>query len=360
VFSLDVVTGHVVQYWTLDTTKDATTGITKDGPVVAGVMPMQVTSYSGLTQRAYFTDFFGGLWALGATTDNPAPGMTGFRVDSSNIGDWSSAARPVYHQDRPDGLLSTMAAPFLVSNFYPRTTAPFVTPLTVGVTLVSGDRNNPMDKLYTGVAGNTEPSQHRLTVVFDRQDSYKLGLDTAGGIKTAGLTDMSSQTNPSATLIQPGSSDFYLNSNFGYYLNFPARTGTQPFVAKGLVTPLVLSGKLFYSYFSPTGYANSDPCSNGIGSTSTVQVCNVMTPTFPGVGVAQDPTKKVEGCASGEVFTFVGLASRFSPKSILAALQAGMVPTSTDLTQPPGLKIKSFDGDLGKAIAGPKVWRTVH
>ena len=350
VLALDVVTGKVVNYWDLS----------GNGPVGAGVMPMQVTPYAGLTQRAYFTDFFGGLWALGSTTDSTVPGMTGFRVDSSNIGDWSSSPRPVYHQDRADGLLSTLPAPFLVSNFYPRTTAPFVTPLTVGVALVSGDRNNPMDKLYTGVTGNIKPSQHRLTVVFDRQDSNKLGLDAAG-IQTASLADLSSQTNPAATLIQPGSTDFYLNDKYGYYLNFPARTASEEFVAKGLVTPMVLTGKLFYSYFSPTGYANSNPCNNGTGSTSTVQVCNVMTPTFPGTGQAWDSTKKVQGCASGEIFTWVGLASRFSPKSILSALQAGMLPAAANAgTTNPDLKIKSFDGALDKAFAGPKVWRTVH
>ncbi len=347
VLALDVANGHVVQTWNL----------AGYGPVGAGVMPMTVTTYSGLTQRAYFTDFFGGLWALGSTADNTATGMSGFRVDSSNLGDWSTTPRHVYQQNIPDGLLSTIPAPFLVSNFYPRTTAPYVTPLTVGITLVSGDRNNPMDKLYTGTASNTEPSQHRMTVIFDRQDSNKLGLDTAG-IKTTDLADMSGQNDPAAVEIQPGNASFYLNNKYGYYLNFPARKSTDAYVAKGLVSPMVLAGKLFYSYFSPTGYADGDPCSAGMGSTTTVQVCNVMLPTFPGVGKVWDSTKAVQGCASGEVFTWVGLASRFSPKSILSALQAGMLTTTSGTTT--GLKIKSFDGTLAKALAGPKVWRTVH
>ena len=356
VLALDVVTGKVVTYWKLDSTKDAD-GIPKNGPVGAGVMPMQVIPYAGLTQRAYFTDFFGGLWALGSTTANTATGMSGFRVDSSNIGGWASTPRPVYHQDRPDGILSTLPAPFLVSNFYPRTTTPFVTPLTVGLTLVSGDRNNPMDKLYSGAGSNAKPSQHRLTVVFDRQDSSDLGLDT-NGIETTKLQDMSSQTDPAGTVIQPGSDDFYLKTKYGYYLNFPARATGAEFVAKGLVTPMVLSGKLFYSYFSPTGYESGNRCSNGTGSTSTVQVCNVLTPTFPGTGKAWDPAIAVQGCASGEIFAWVGLASRFSPKSILSALQAGMIQTVGNPA--PDLKIKSFSGALDKAIAGPKVWRTVH
>ncbi|WLT32908.1 hypothetical protein [Geothrix sp. PMB-07] len=351
VFALDVTTGAVVSAWDL----------TGNGPVAAGVVPMQVTPYAGLTERAYFTDFFGGLWALGSTADNLVTGMSGFRVDSANIGNWSTSPRPVYHQDRPDGLLSTLPAPFLVSNFYPRTSAPFVTPLTVGIALVSGDRNNPMDKLYSGTSVNSRPTQHRLTVVFDRQDSFKLGIDSAGGITTDELANMSDQTSPSATVIQPGSADFYLKDKYGYYLNFPTRGATESYVAKGLVTPIVLSGKLFYSYFSPTGYADSNPCSNGTGSTRTVQVCNVMTPTFPGTGAAWDSSMKVQGCASGEIFTWVGLASRFSPKSILSALQAGMLPAATDpTTTVPNLKIKSFDGSLDKAFAGPKVWRTVR
>ncbi|MBV5350375.1 hypothetical protein JZU71_04380, partial [bacterium] len=246
VLALDVVTGKVVNYWTLDTTADAEGNI-KNGPVVAGVMPMQVAAYAGLTQRAYFTDLFGGLWALGSTPKQTETGMTMFRVDSSNIDGWSSAPRPVYHQDRPGGLLSTMPAPFRVSNFYPRATTPFVTPLTVGVAMVSGDRNNPMDKFYSGSAFNGKPTQHRLTVVFDRQDSSDFELDAAG-ITTAKLEDMSSQSSPIATKIQPASADFYLKTKFGYYLNFPARDAAAEFVAKGLVTPMVLSGKLFYSY----------------------------------------------------------------------------------------------------------------
>ena len=202
VLALDVTNGHVVNYWELPKDKDGNV----NGPVGAGVMPMQVIPYAGLTQRAYFTDFFGGLWALGSIADSPVDGMSGFRVDSSSIWNWSS--RPVYHQDRTNGLLSTMPAPFLVSNFYPRTEAPIVTPLTVGVAMVSGDRNNPMDMSYTSDAGNTKPTQHRLTVVFDRQDSKKLGLDDAGGIKDSDLVDMSGQTNPNAAVIQPGSTDF--------------------------------------------------------------------------------------------------------------------------------------------------------
>ncbi len=354
VLALDVDTGHVAAYWDLS----ASTGV---GPVGAGVMPMQVVPYSGLTQRAYFTDFHGGLWALGSTASDPRSDYTGFRVDSSSLNAWATTARPVFHQDTPNGFMSTIPAPFLVSNFYPRTTAPFVTPQTVGVTLVTGDRNNPMDQLYTGASSvTTKPDQHRLVVVFDRQDSNKLGLDTTG-IQTSQLADMSTQTDPNATAIQPGSSDFYLNSKYGYYINFPTRTNTQKYVAKGLITPIVLSGKLFYSYFSPLGYADDNPCNNGTGSTSTVEICNVMTPTFPGVGVKWSADKRVMGCASGEIFTWTGLASRFSPKSILAAMQAGMLVTGSgsDAT-PPALKVKAFEGDPGKAFAGPKVWRSVR
>ncbi len=354
VIALDVNTGHVAAYWDLS-------GSTRVGPVGAGVMPMQVIPYSGLTQRAYFTDYYGGLWALGSTDSDPRSDYSGFRVDSSNLGSWASTARPVFHQDIPNGFTSTIPAPFLVSNFYPRTTAPFVTPKTVGISLVTGDRNNPMDQLYTGTTpATTKPSQHSLFVVFDRQDSGKLGLDAAG-IQTTQLADMSSQSDPSATSIQPGSSDFYLNSKYGYYINFPARTDGQKYVAKGLITPIVLSGKLWYSYFSPLGYADNNPCNPGTGSTSTVQICNVMTPTFPGVGANWDPTKMIQGCASGEVFTWTGLASRFSPKSILAALQAGMLSTGSGTNaKDPELKVKAFEGNLVNAFAGPKVWRSIR
>jgi len=350
VLALDVVNGHILGTWALDDTKH--------GPVGAGVMPMQVSDNTSLTERAYFTDYFGGLWALGSTQDNSL--KPGFRVDSSYMAKWASTPRPIYHEDRPNGLLSTMPAPFRVSNFYPRKSAPIEVPLTVGVALVSGDRNNPMDRSYTGTPGNIKPSQHRLTVVFDRQDSSKLGLDT-DGIKSSQLANMSGPVLPTDTKIMPGSVDFYLSdSAFGYYQNFPTRATSDEFVAKGIVTPMVLVGKLFYSYFSPI---TSNPCDAGTGSTATVQVCNVMTPTSPGTGKKWSDSANAadaRGCSSGEVFTWIGAASRFTPKSVLAALQAGMLPSSNTNDKTPDLKIKSFEGVPANYLAGPKVWRTVH
>lgn len=346
VIALDVETGHVVKYWKLDTSRDPATNLPKNGPVGAGVMPMEVIPYSGLTQRAYFTDFFGGLWALGSREMSSVTGMSKFRVDSSNIGKWATSPRPVYHEGRPNGVLSTMPAPFLVSDLMmTRQDPPKVTPLAVGVAMVSGDRNNPMDTYATG---SDKPNQHRLTVVFDRQDSADLpGVDSTG-IQTGNLQPIDGSTTGVTT---PGTSSFYLNTKYGYFLNFLARGSGETFVSKGITTPTVLLGKLYYSYFKPTGYQDGNPCNPGVGNTTTVRVCDVMRPN---IGTNPDT-----GCISGEVFTWKGVASGFSPKSVLTVLQGGML-AAADPNNKDELKIKSFEGQPAQALASPKVWRTVH
>jgi len=346
VIALDVETGHVVKYWKLDASPDPVTKLPKNGPVGAGVMPMEVIPYSGLAQRAYFTDFFGGLWALGSRDMSSATGMSMFRVDSSNIGKWAASPRPVYHQDRPNGILSTMPAPFLVSDLrMTRANDPKVTPLAVGVALVSGDRNNPMDAYATG---SDKPNQHRLTVVFDRQDSADLlGVDSTG-ILDANLKKI--EAGMDSAVVTPGLS-FYLNTYYGYFLDLPSRASGDAFVSKGITTPTVLLGKLYYSYFKPTGYQDNNACNPGVGTTTTVRVCDVMRPN---IGTNSDT-----GCISGEVFTWKGVASGFSPKSVLTVLQGGMLAPA-DPSKKDELKIKSFDGQPAQALASPKVWRTVH
>ncbi len=359
VIALDAIKGSIMGMWDLS-------GISGMGPVPAGVIPFEFFANTGLAQRAYFSDLFGGLWALGSQQQ-----LTGtfakFRSDSSALDQWtddgtrkpaSLAVRPVYRQAvspavSNNGLLSTLPAPFRIGN-YPATRGsdPKVAPAAVGIALESGDRNNPLDRNYTTL--NLKPTQHRITVVFDRQDSNKLGLDSSGTTDTQ-LQDMSSQGTENAPIITPGDPAFYLNDTngkYGYFANFP--TATAPFVSKGISQPIVLSYVLLYSYFSPK---SSDPCTGGSGETISTRVCNVLFPVITSTKVsAVSPV-----CASGSVFTWTGVASDFTAKSNIVALQGGMsVPAGSPSGTKAVVSLQTITGNQGGRFPKPRVWRVVH
>ncbi len=349
VLALDVWKGTILKAWDFSSNLNI-------GPIATGVVPFQYFPNSGLIQRAYFTDYWGGLWSLGQNVTFGGSGLNkNFRKDSSNLTDWATSARPVYKQNKNNGLITTLPSPFVVGNFYPRLTAPKVTPGTVGIALVSGDRTNPLDDSSGYTDGS--PTQHRLTVVFDRQDSAELGLDAAGIPDDAThLQNMTNQDDPSVDLINPAKladpvdpekpGAFYLASKFGYYVNFPTASGS--FLTKGIIQPMVMAGVLVYSYFKPTSV---DPCTGGNGETYTLRICDVMRPVI-------NPTDSIAGCKSGPVFSWKGVASAFGARSIVTAIQAGITKPEDDPKTP--LKIRSVEGKVSETFVKPRVWRTVH
>lgn len=367
IIAMDVSTGKILKIWDMSS-------ISTMGPISAGVVPFKFLINSGMVQRLYFTDFFGGLWSINSTVYGKNLGddqdYSKFRIDSSMIKDWSSLPRPIYGQSGANGILSALPAPFRVGTFYPRTTDPKVIPAAVGIVMVSGNRYDPLDLGYNKknpAPYNTAPTQHRLTVVFDRQDSYLEGLDTpgstTGGITDAILADMSNQTSETADIINTNLiNKFYLTSGkYGYYINLPSATsGTM--VPKGITPPIVLSGVAFWSYLVPQ---TVDPCTGGTGYTYTNRLCDVMRPVFPGNSVDATTTGNYnyQGCQSGRVATWWGVASNIAAKSIIAVIQAGNIegtidpntglPTST-------LTTKTFSGKFSTQYAQPRTWRTVH
>jgi len=367
VVALDVSSGSVLA--ALDLTSDAAAaGTPAIGPVGSGLVPFEFILNSGLTQRAYFLDYRGGLWAWGSKQVATAAPFTNFRMDSSKLSDW--ALRKVYRDDNANkgARYTTPPAPFRVGLFPGATSsATSAIPAAVGIAMVSGDRNNPLDRAYT--TANPTPTQHRLTVVFDRQDSYALGLNsisgTDAGIASSQLKDFTGNTvsttptDPCSDsvlkLITPGCSSYYLaQSNvFGYCVSFPAAASGTGFVPKGINPPLVVAGSLYYAYFTPT---SSDPCQGGTGNTSSWLIRDVMNP------IVTDNRTGLSS-PSGLKQTWSGVASDFIPMGTQGAIQGGMVPSGSQASQDgssTAAQLVTISGNPAQRFARPRVWRTVH
>ncbi|HJW31913.1 MAG TPA: hypothetical protein VJ505_00975 [Holophagaceae bacterium] len=360
VLALDAATGEILQTWDL-------TGLPGIASIPAGVLPFQYFTNSGMVQRAYFGDRNGNIWALGSGQKSTVSPFNGFRLDSSALDRWTTdgsiggtpAVRAIYQAPAKEKQ-STLPTAFNIATFPSiRTTDPKISPAAVGVGFVSGDRNNPLDLWYSSPT-NPAPTGHRLNVVFDRQDSYLLGLDSVG-VATGQMQDMSSQTSSSASVIDPSSTNYYLKSKYGYYINFPGPTlsGTQTFIPKGVNEPLVLSGVLFYSYFKPT---KGDTCNPGSGLTRTWRVCDVMNPVIS--NSAADTS--VKACTPGFVMEWAGVASNFAAKGTTAVNQAGGVldvggggATGTGVGTGK-VAIGTAAGSYAETFPKPRVWRSVH
>jgi hypothetical protein len=242
--------------------------------------------------------------------------------------------------------------------------------------MLSGDRNNPLDRNYNPTT-NTSPVNHRLTVVFDRQDSRAWSLDTGSGpdtgILNANLQDFTGNdvsTTPanrcSDTIfryITPGCPDYYLapftpgappvplTPKFGYYINFPSKT-TDGFISKGINPALVVAGSLFYTYFSPE---SADPCTGGAGTSYSKLICDVLNPI-------RTDTRTGYLCRSGLEETWIGVASDYIALGTRSAIQAG---TKTYVNpDPKGTQTKpelhTTQGNPSQRFPKTRVWRTVR
>lgn len=350
ILALDVNTGKILRTWDLSASGA--------GPVSAGAVPTSVFPNTGLVHRAYAADLYGNLFVVGSNETIQTGSTQGFRVDRHQLDNW--ATRTIFKNTlgtASNGIVSTLPSTFLVGSFFTRNSTPYIAPLTIGIAMETGDRNNPVDTGYSST--NTtpiykaKPTQHRLLMFYDRQDSGLLNLDT-NGITESNLYDMTSQTTPFAPIISPGNSQFYIKQGYhGYYINFKTRASGEPYVTKGITSPLVLSGVLYYSAFSPSSY---DVCTGGQGQTTTTRICDALKPVVSGT---------VNGCTSGDAAIWTGVASRLAAKSVVAALQAGTVPSTGGGgggSQPTdsALQVRTFGGNITERFAKPRTWRTVH
>jgi hypothetical protein len=276
-----------------------------------------------------------------------------YRRDTSNLDAWTQDGsvgtgpylRHVYAGAAKD-FLTTLPAPFLTGNVPTNAGA-----IPVGIALVSGDRNNPMDRNYTAA---TSPTQHQATVVFDNQqgtlgdtpilpgDLYAVPNSAAGSIPAE---------------VVPGNAQFYLaNGKRGYDILFPPKSGD--YIPKGVNDPLVLGGALFFSYFTPTF---SDPCTGGLGDTNSNRVCDVLYPVYQGNTVSVS-NSYYGPCQSGNVFAWSGVATNFSARSTVSVNQAGVVSAGGGGAAGGAgqTEIQTIFGQVKDRLPRPRTWRTVR
>ena len=378
VLALDVNNGHFLAAVDLTTSANNARD-TMVGPVPAGLVPFEFFLGSGMAQRAYFLDLWGGLWSWGSravvSADSTGP-YRSFRKDSSLLQDWTGV-RKVYQDEHAKGTASgsppvcaftgpcytTLPAPFLVGAFpgkgkvdaSGRRTA---APAAVGIAMVSGNRNDPLDygsNLATG----------RLTVVFDRQDSRAWGLDAETGpdagickddklLQAGAWGAHASSTAVTDGVITPGNAAYYLapsndEPKYGYYVSFPEASGGH--YPKGINPPLVAANSLYYACFSPT---EADKCSGGAGTTSSYRICDVVNPVVASAADAD------VSCKGGLVDTWYNVASDFTLTAKGGAQQAGT--RKGDSSDPSRIRTdtNSYLGMLRNRFPRARVWRTVQ
>ncbi len=345
VMALDPMTGdHVRTYpWDFRTSPSGTTV----GAIPGGVIPVSVIDQAaGLTNRVYFGDMTGGVWALNA--DKVAKVAT-FRSDSANINEWvdSSKVRLIYRD--PSVRFTTAPDAFRLPGDFPvmvrvdATTA--VKPVTVMVAIGAGDRNNPGDYpedfSYTNSSGATvsatrNPAPYnRFYLLADLQNAASAITDSQlQPITSAWATSYSdARVNAGSPTYLWGqftpSTNSGSNYKYGWYIDLPHTDTANPLLApagdspnltrdKVLVSPLIKDGAVFYSLFNI--YGSSGFACSPFSTTRTFRQCDVLRPLYfdPEIDVTSakvgDITNgtgasSVDGC-SGLAFSFNSLSSQ--------------------------------------------------
>lgn len=115
----------------------------------------------------------------------------------------------------------------------------------------------------------------------------------------------------------------------------------------------MLDNNLFYSYFT----ASTATCSGGSGTTKTYQVCNLMRPVVNSSDASS--ATAINGCKSGMVLSWNGVASSLAARSVITGVQAGVV-VDTGGTGDQSLILKSLNTQSTDRYPKVRVWRIVH
>jgi hypothetical protein len=327
VIAVNLYDGSVVKVWDFLNDSTLKTAYPNMGCIPEGVVPVEVLQGSYKTQRAYFSDFSGGIYALGTKA------TSGSRTDSSNMNDWSM--RTIFKTRFTNTSISSSPAVFALPFGYPitRTSAPTARVATLGVVVGMGDRNDPMDLDTVNPGGGGTTYRNRLVMVLDRQDSADItnassqAVDAAGYSESdlADLTSVSYATSSSLDVITEGNANYYLKTKFGYYLNYAVGT-VKPdvnnawYYEKSVTSPIVLNSALYFSKFAPLTTAGV--CSGAGGTTYTYRMCNVINPVYGNGTVAATDTASA---CSGYSASYNDIPSELATVGIRAVIQVGEV-----------------------------------
>lgn len=384
--ALDVLTGAIVKKYDFINTPALATAFPNIGSITAGAFPFQFLTGTSRAQRLYFSDQFGGVYALGSMkklTTSPV----NWRVDSSNIDQWTTdGSADTGNQPAHPGIrwiyrgattltsgLVTSASPitappvaFRVPKAIPEfrrpsssTNAPNMIPPVVGVTFGTGDRNDPMD---LGTTKTVSSASLRQIMVFDRQDSADLPTPLPTNVDTTPITDTLLSDQTSTTLVGTTS---YLGSNayLGYYLRFGGpnvdpNLGTHMLYPKAYLSPLVVNGGLVFSCFTPLTTGSNSSCA-GSGTTTTYRMCDALAPVFAG-GKTSTSNDTSSAACSGSVFTWANLAGDLTAVGSRLILQSGQDPGAAAGDNTGNVKIGSYVMPGGTTAFAPRSWRIVR
>lgn len=317
---------------------------TSVGAIAGGVVPVEVLNLgTGLTHRIYFGDYKGNVWALNADKE---AATSGYRADLPDINSWydSNKVRAIYSD--PKVRFTTAPDAFRLPGDFPVLMAAGTSstrPLTVMVSIGSGDRNNPIDASedfsyidkngITQTASPTIPEYNRFYTFADLQNASS--VIATSSLQKIDSTWATSYSDPKVTAGTSsylwGSFDTATNTGsgykFGFYIDLPHNDNLNPLLTpagnspnrtrdKVLVSPLVKQGTLFYSFYNVFGTSGFG-CSP-FSTTRTFRQCDIMRPlyydpqidiTSGKVGDATTLNKNDDGC-SGLAFSFNSLSSQ--------------------------------------------------
>ncbi|GLH67766.1 hypothetical protein [Geothrix edaphica] len=403
IIALQVKDGSVLKSW--DWSSSASVGA-----IPAGVTPVAIFQNSDLIQRIYFADMNGNVMALNGdptqTNIVAGTGVTnatapGFRVDSSDITKWLSGTNsPRFIYKNSAFRFTTRPDAFRLSGNYPVPivdptggTNPTIKPITVMVSIGSGDWNNPADmsETYTGNTTVQPPSTNRMFVFADRQDSANLdgGNRDTNGILDSNLQEITDNTKNlpsppgvnnstnwvttySSSKVTPGSSDYIFKLKSGYY--YSLLDGTLPKAVGGkthdklLVSPLTKEGTIFFSLFNINGNSGFGCASNAF--TRTFRECDILRPLAIATEVNAPSTvsdissvDKGQDSCTGLAFFFNSLSSQLADAGD-RVVQGGAVSSKTgSFDQQTGANTPDIkfvkDSDINRGFK-LRTWRVIR